>query len=472
MSPDVVGALGAPTTWLLTYGLHSTALLLGAWVVTRLVRLPPSGRELVWRFALLGGVVTATGALLTAERSTGESVEPRITVDADLTRSARVRTGTSGSNALHPAVRIAGVGSLPDSLSNALLPIVRIAALGSRPDSLPGLRERQAGERRLIHAEGARLVHWSTAGGAPAGGAEGFTPGPECGALLEAGPGAAIEPWLRRVRDACAEGGGSAWSAALTLLWLSGATWGLFRLLFGHRALQDLASAVTPAGPRSAGLLRVLGGDVPVVTSPDLPAPCVLPGSTVGLPTRCEDELTDAELGAVLAHELAHVRRRDAAWSAGLRIVAAALWLQPLNRLGMRRAMEAAEHACDDWALARTDERVGLATSIARVAEWMRESAVAPVPLAFVGRDQGAVAARVRRILTGTPTTHRRWKGLAAAALIAFPLPLLPALPAQSGPHAALLVQERIVGAPVAGPDEAEVDSLVAHVVIARLRTG
>src|SRR5262245_54118246 len=47
--------------WLVTYLIHSTLLLSGAWLCDRLfLRGRPHWQEFVWRVALVGGLVTAT----------------------------------------------------------------------------------------------------------------------------------------------------------------------------------------------------------------------------------------------------------------------------------------------------------------------------------------------------------------------------------------------------------------------------
>src|SRR5438046_5311551 len=46
--------------WLLTYLIHSTVLLGVAWLVTRPRRLEPAARELLWKVALVEGLVTGT----------------------------------------------------------------------------------------------------------------------------------------------------------------------------------------------------------------------------------------------------------------------------------------------------------------------------------------------------------------------------------------------------------------------------
>ena len=60
MTPMPVGRAGEVlAAWLLTYWIHSTLLLAGAWAITRLAR-APEVRDVVWRVALLGGLLTAS----------------------------------------------------------------------------------------------------------------------------------------------------------------------------------------------------------------------------------------------------------------------------------------------------------------------------------------------------------------------------------------------------------------------------
>src|SRR6267378_5664840 len=46
--------------WLLTYLIHSTVLLGLAWLVTRRRRLEPAAADLLWKVALIAGLVTGT----------------------------------------------------------------------------------------------------------------------------------------------------------------------------------------------------------------------------------------------------------------------------------------------------------------------------------------------------------------------------------------------------------------------------
>ena len=59
-------------------------------------------------------------------------------------------------------------------------------------------------------------------------------------------------------------------------------------------------------------------------------------------------------LAAVLAHEIAHVRRCDIHWSIVMTAVGTLLWLQPLLWWARREAHAAGESACDEVALEAT----------------------------------------------------------------------------------------------------------------------
>jgi beta-lactamase regulating signal transducer with metallopeptidase domain len=169
---------------------------------------------------------------------------------------------------------------------------------------------------------------------------------------------------------------------------------------------------------------------VELLTSGTVGTPCVVRRNTVVLPVRCESQFSDDELEAVLAHELAHVQRGDVRWLALLRAVEAVLWIQPLNRLGVTGAVVATELDCDDRALDRTGQPLGLARSVARVAEWsLARPRIQPeVAMAGEGRH---LSTRVRRILAPRRPEGRApsWKLMAAVAFALAPVSLLPSVP-------------------------------------------
>ena len=95
----------AAGTWLLTYALHSTLLLIGAWLVTsRMDARFDAVKESLWKFALVGGVFTAT-------LQTVLPVEP-----------------WAGSISLYTAP---SVGALPDQRSTHAPPIAEMSEFGT-----------------------------------------------------------------------------------------------------------------------------------------------------------------------------------------------------------------------------------------------------------------------------------------------------------------------------------------------------
>ncbi len=88
------------------------------------------------------------------------------------------------------------------------------------------------------------------------------------------------------------------------------------------------------------------------------------------LPDRAEAELSRAELRSLLAHELAHLVRRDIWWLCIGRLLCTAFAYQPLNFWARRQWQRAAEFLCDEWAVSRTGDRFALANCLTTVAGW------------------------------------------------------------------------------------------------------
>ena len=78
--------------------------------------------------------------------------------------------------------------------------------------------------------------------------------------------------------------------------------------------------------------------------------------------------LCDAELDSVLAHELAHLERRDGVWFPVVGVAVATLWLQPLCGWAAARFRDNAEQACDDRAVELTRDAPALARVLLQLA--------------------------------------------------------------------------------------------------------
>ena len=84
-------------------------------------------------------------------------------------------------------------------------------------------------------------------------------------------------------------------------------------------------------------------------------------GRHIVLPERFFEELDPEQQRAALAHELAHVARRDPEWRIAVEILERVLFFQPLNRLARARLCDSAEFLCDEWAVQQTQSPLALA---------------------------------------------------------------------------------------------------------------
>jgi Zn-dependent protease with chaperone function len=165
--------------------------------------------------------------------------------------------------------------------------------------------------------------------------------------------------------------------------------------------------------------------EVKLTLSDRLTSPVALGANEVCLPSRALAELDPIRMESILAHELAHLVRRDPSWLTIARVIEAVFFFQPLNRLARRRMQEAAEFASDAWASTRVARPLDLAHCLARVAEWTIASPRLPVP-AMAERRGTVLVRRVERLTTGRvvhETAPGRTARLAAVgALVALTL--------------------------------------------------
>ena len=169
----------------------------------------------------------------------------------------------------------------------------------------------------------------------------------------------------------------------------------------------------------------------------------------LGLSEICVPELALSDLGAeqqrsMLAHELAHLARRDSLWLAGASLIERCFFFQPLNRLARRELETTAEYLSDEWATRKTGSAVALAKCLATVAEWIQASPLG-VPVAGLAERRSFLVSRIARLLEGrlpsSPASRRGW-AVAAALGVAVTIAAAPRV-SQSSPPVPLSVPER-----------------------------
>jgi len=150
----------------------------------------------------------------------------------------------------------------------------------------------------------------------------------------------------------------------------------------------------------------------------------------LGLSEICVPELALSELGmeqqrSMLAHELAHLARRDSLWLAGASLMERVFFFQPLNRLARRELETTAEYLSDEWAMRKTGSggAVSLAKCLATVAEWIQASPLG-VPVAGLAERRSLLVSRISRLLEGggrlpqNPASRLGWAALATLGVM------------------------------------------------------
>lgn len=135
-----------------------------------------------------------------------------------------------------------------------------------------------------------------------------------------------------------------------------------------------LSSRLSVGGPILVGLLR----------------PMIL------LPAAVLAQLTPSQLEAVIAHELAHIRRRDPLWIFLQRMTETLLFFHPMVWVISRKLSQEREHACDDLVLSGEADPSAYATALVRVLALSSGGTRTPVTAAALSRE--ALHQRISRL--------------------------------------------------------------------------
>lgn len=126
--------------------------------------------------------------------------------------------------------------------------------------------------------------------------------------------------------------------------------------------------------------------------------------------------LSAAEIEAILAHEIAHIRRHDFLINILQSIVEVLLFFHPGVWIIGAAIREERENCCDDEAIRLSGDEVGLATALAQVELWRQQGRWA---LGFSG-NKNSLFDRIKRIINNkTMKAQHREGNLLAIALIA-----------------------------------------------------
>ena len=193
----------------------------------------------------------------------------------------------------------------------------------------------------------------------------------------------------------------------ITLAWLTGVVLLLARMAGGwwhvrrlHRiALASPSSRWQTACRRLAYRLG-LPAAAHVVESALVDVPTVIGWlrPAILLPIAALASLSPAQVEAILAHELAHIRRHDYAVNVLQTIAETLLFYHPAVWWLSNRIRAEREHCCDDIAVALCGDPVGYAQALAELEAWRAVPATTTTTIVMAATG-GSLLGRVRRIL-------------------------------------------------------------------------
>lgn len=229
--------------------------------------------------------------------------------------------------------------------------------------------------------------------------------------------------WDRALPPTDGSGDAAAWMAAVVVVWLAGVCLLAARLAGGwwrvrrlHRAACRLAPSAWQSIAERVAVRLGVRRLVRVVDVSFVDGPLVIGWlrPVVLLPVAAVSGLTPNQVEAVLAHELAHVRRHDALVNACQTLAETLLFYHPAVWWTSSRIRIERENCCDDVALAATGDAVSYAAALAEL-----ERCRSGLPAMGMAATGGSLLARVTRLLELPAARRSRPGGIVTAALVA-----------------------------------------------------
>lgn len=391
--------------WLGAYTLHSVLFLGAVWLFERLWKgATPALLSTLWRTALLAGVATAS------LQASGFASPV----------AGRFAIMPAGDEIAAPAVAASQNVIRSTEASQPAAPRITTLAEAAYPPSASGAEPAVASEPLATGGPG---LNWGDIGSA----------------VL----------WL--------------WAAVVSLLaFRAGFMWWA-----AARELRDRKPVVQgPLFERIQALAQEIGlRRLPQVSFSDrIAGPFTLPNGEICIPVWARERLPQHQLDAMLAHEMAHVLRRDSLWLAIGMAVGTVFFFQPLNALARKRIANLAELSADDWAATRAGSGRPLAECISTfvgIAHAAASRRATPEFAAAMAKPKSELVLRVERLLSNRytpgvlPMKARLLIGVCALGFAAV-MPGLGAAAHDQPPFPLLVPESPAAPEPVAAPEVPE----------------
>ncbi|MFZ6800664.1 M56 family metallopeptidase [Undibacterium sp. Di24W] len=167
-----------------------------------------------------------------------------------------------------------------------------------------------------------------------------------------------------------------------------------------ERGLNNLQIFITNHFPQQAKQIRLK-------LSSHWSSPVVTPNHTICLPKWFLHNLSVEEQQAVVAHEIAHVIRKDPAWNIANALIQRLFFFQPLNRIARAELSVLAELACDQIAGQHTGNHQELAMALYLCAQESQKQKLPNLALAM-SHNISSLQRRIESLLSmnSSLTTH------------------------------------------------------------------
>lgn len=273
---------------------------------------------------------------------------------------------------------------------------------------------------------------------------------------------------------ASAENAGTRVAQLAVAVWAAGAIalllWFAVGLWRGHRRLRALGPVLPSMRREIEALAARLGVRAPALRDdPDAGSPYVwsFGRACLVVPVRVLAAASPKGRAAVLAHELAHLRRGDHWLAHGELLLAVALWWHPLFWFARARMRLWAELACDAWAIACVpDATIDYATVLVQAVAAPDFAVQAPAVLAARPAARAAFERRLKMILNenvACRASRAWWLPFSSLALGLFTVPVA----AQRAPQEPAKAEIRVNGKAVDELSAAERTALLEKLLAA-----
>jgi beta-lactamase regulating signal transducer with metallopeptidase domain len=201
----------------------------------------------------------------------------------------------------------------------------------------------------------------------------------------------------------------------------------LVRLTYRRRMLRRV---LAPRQISNESLQLENGRRARLSTAIDLPSPVALGTDEVCLPTEVVEEFAPEHRRALIAHEVAHLGRRDPFWFLVVEVIGALSAFQPLIFPVIRAFRRDVELICDEAAVTVTRDAPALIGALALLASPFDPRS--PLHGAATAHDGSPLVARAERIAKLAPDVGAPNRRMAAMLAVAALIGVLCAVPAVS----------------------------------------